>query len=242
MKIKKKMYFFSVLQLQNADPKPENPIQFIRKRLSDPIDADEFRCMKQSLSKLNEDMGQMKADVTKIANIVSKLLPSHRMDVNPSVNDSVPSMENNVGDGSHISMLDDSTLIFDQTATSDHDLNSTMHSVDEPQLNCSDTDAVNSSQDKDSTSDSAQAFTLEIVEVDVMNKSSLDLSMASQDEKMASEEMQMDESTSDEVTMTSTPETTAITEPVTDTHLTDTNVNIDELPIVFKEDNSEEPL
>lgn len=224
--------FICILQLQNADPKPENPIQFIRKRLSDPIDGEEFRCMKQSLSKLNEDMGQMKADVTKISNIMSKLLPNQQLDVNSSVDVSVQSMENNVGNNSrHISMLDDSSLIFDQTATDDNDLNSTMHSVDEPQLNCSNTDAVNLSQSKDSSKDSAHGFTLEFIEVDVVNKSSLDLSMVSQDEKA-----------NEELTMTSTPETTAITEPVTDTQLADTNVNIDELPIVFKEENPEELL
>ncbi|XP_055304451.1 uncharacterized protein LOC129569555 isoform X2 [Sitodiplosis mosellana] len=223
-------------KLHTADPKPENPIQFIRKRLSDPIDAEEFRCMKQSLGKLNEDMGQMKADVTKISNIVSKLLPNHATDVDQNVNVSVPSMENNVGDSSHISMLDDSSLIFDQT--NDDDLNSTMHIGDEPHLNCSDTDAVDSSQSKDAIDDSAEGFTLEIVEVDVVNKSSIDLSI---DEK-AIEEMQVDDSILEELAMTSTPETTAITEPTTDANLAEPCVNIDELPIVFKEEDSEEPL
>lgn len=230
------------LQLHTADPKPDDAMQFIRKRLSEPIDAEEFHCMKQSLSKLNEDMGQMKADMTKISNMVSKLMPDQQTDVDQSVAMSVLSMENNVGDTSHISMLDDSSLIFDQTVSNSSDLNATMHTDHEPQLNCSDIDAVNSSQSKDSLNDSAQAFTMEFVEVDVVNKSSiLDLSSVCQDEKM-----QVDENVVDEMTVTSTPETTitTATDPVvekpTDTYLTE--LNIEQLPIVFKEEDSEEQL
>lgn len=228
-------HFFVCLQLHNADPKPDDAMQFIRKRLSEPIDAEEFHCMKQSLGKLNEDMGQMKADLTKISNMVSKLLPDQPNDIEQSVNVSVLSMENNVGDTSHISMLDDTSLIFDQSVTNASDVNTTMHTDDEPQLNCSDIDAVNSSQSKDAINDSAQEFTMEFVEVDVVNKSSiLELSTESQDEKM-----QIDESVVNEVTVTSTPETTITT--ATDAAV-ETELNIEQLPIVFKEEDSEEQL
>lgn len=187
--------------------------------------------MKQSLGKLNEDMGQMKADVTKIANIVSQLLPNHATaDVDQSANVSVPSMENNVGDSSHISMLDDSSLILDETVTKiDDSLNATMHTIDEPQLNCSNADAVNSPHSKDAVNDSTQGFTLEFVEVDVVNKSSFDLSTVSQDETVLE-------------AMTSTPETTTIMGPLTDANVPESKINIDELPIVFKEEDSEEQL
>lgn len=234
------LFFFCCLQLHTADPKPDDAMDFIRKRLSEPIDAEEFHCMKQSLSKLNEDMGQMKADMTKISNIVSKLLPDQSNDCEQSVaNVSVLSMENNVGDTSHISMLDDTSLIFDQSVSNESDLNTTMHTDQEPQLNCSDIDAVNLSQSKDALNDSAQAFTMEFVEVDVVNKSS-NLT-GSQDETM-----QIDESVVDDMNVTSTPETTMTTatdsavEKPTDAYLTE--LNIEQLPIVFKEEDSEEQL
>lgn len=239
------------MQLRKIDPKPEDAMQFISKRLCEPIDADEFRCMKQNLGKLNEDMGQVKAEITNLSNMVSKLLPNHPTDVDQGANVSIPSMENNVGDTSHITMLNDSSLIFDQTmSTNVDDLNSPMQLIqpcntpcNESQLNCSDIDAVNALQSKDALDDSAAGFTMEFVEVDVVNKSSLDLSL-SQDDK-AIEEMQVD---LDESAMTSTPETTVATNALataTEGKLSDKSfaeLNIDELPIVFKGEDSQEEL
>lgn len=203
--------------------------------MSVPIDAEEFRYMKQTLGKLNADMGQMKADMTKISNMVSKLLPNHPTNVDQCENVSVHSLQNNVGDTSHISMLDDSSLIFDQSADN---LNSTMHTVDEPQLDCTDSDVVNTSQSKDAHNNSVQGFTVEFVEVDVVNKSSLDIS--SQEYKTV-DEIQIDENVLDELVTTSTPNETITTmEKSSNAHLA--GLNIEELPIVFKEENSEEQL
>ncbi|XP_031636585.1 uncharacterized protein LOC116349336 isoform X2 [Contarinia nasturtii] len=238
--------------LHNTNPKPENAMQFIRKRLdqTESIDADEFHCMKQCLSKLNEDVSQMKADMTKISNLVSKLLPddiSANNEIDPSVNMSVPSMENNAGDGSQITMLDDSSLIYDQTViNSTVDLNATMQTDDsnyEQQSNGTHIDALNVSQSKDDNS-VGSGFIMEIVEVDVVNKSMSNSSLINyttenQENEKVIEEMQVDEIAPESVTVTSTP---IKCEHMANANGSNMDIKIEDLPIIFKDDSSLEQL
>lgn len=194
---------FLSLQLRKCDPKPNDPVQFIRKRLAEPtIDVEEFHCMKQSLIQMNHDMGQLRADITKIANIVSKLVPAHvrAAEMESSPNDS---MVNNVGDESHISMLDESSLIFDetmnQTVINSAELDTTMNTVSTPP------DTPNVSQDAKANG-CPDGFTMEIVEVDVVQQSqnSQDFLSATQEEKIANG-MEVDSGSSSVAAMTSTP-------------------------------------
>lgn len=245
------------MQLHKADPKPENAMEFIRNRLTDPVSAEDFLRMKQNLGELNKDVGQMKADMTNISKMVSKLFPKKPMagtdgeagayaeaetetEVATNVNMSITSsMANNVGDTSHLQVLDDSSMIFDQTIVNPDDLNSTMQTDDEPsQLNDSVDDAMNTSQSKDVPDDSAQNFTMEIVEVDVVNKSSLNVTTESQEEeKEANENMQIDEIALGPVIVTSTPDESA-TENMTNAIVS--SIQIEDLPIVFKDDSDEQ--
>lgn len=223
-----------------TDPKPDDAVQYIRQRLSGTVDADEFQCMKQCLGKLNEDVGKLKDDITKIANMVVKLLPDDPAHVEVAKNTSwTSSLDNNIGNFSHVSMLDESSLIFDETlVNADVDLNATIQTED---LNGSSIETANTSQSKDELNDSMQGFTMEIVEVDVVqSKGLLDqtITTASQEDK-AIEDMQIDEIATESVVVTSTPEVTTI-EKLTDTSVANIDIEIAELPIIIKDEECEE--
>lgn len=235
-------FFFFNFQLHKTDPKPENAMQFIRKRLTtEAIDPEEFHSMKQCLSKLNEDVGEMKANMTKISNLVSKLLPdTANNDIDLSVNTSVPSMENNCGDASHLTALDDSSMIFDETVVNANELNATMHTDDFSGDQSTRIDEPDASHSKGvhGTVD----FTMEIVEVDVVSKSMLNSSMLNlsnenQENEKVIEEIPME--IVSESMMTSTRMKCDVEHEI---HASGSNIGIkiEDLPIVFKDDSQEQ--
>lgn len=230
-----KFVLFLSLQLRKCDPKPSDPMQFIRKRLAEPtVDADEFQSMKQSLIKLTDDVSQIQASVSKIMSIILKLLPP--------ANDSTQSMENNVGDESHISILEDS-MVFDetvnQTVINSADLDSTMlTSTDQ-----SASDASNVTKSKDDL----DGFTMEIVEVDVVQQTqcsqdSLPVSQGSTTTYTSTPNTSMTETQTSDFGQNglSTGELTGDTTLTSSESESQVKVNIEDLPIVMKVDASDE--
>lgn len=226
------------LQLYKADPKPKDAMQFIGEQLYGSIDADEFRNMKENLSKLTEDLETMKAGFNKMQNMMTKFLPEQPMTVDEQGNTNKSlSMENNIGDSSHISMLDDSSLVFEQTLTN--------MQADE-RNDTTEIDGANTSQVNEDPNESAEGFTMEYVELDVVDsKGSLDTTIvAASDSIKTEEDMQFDDIDAESVqTSTPEPEPEPKTEPVETTEkLADaglSKIKIDELPIVLKEDDCE---
>lgn len=218
------------LQLRNCDPKPSDPMQFIRKRLAEPaFDADEFQSMKQSLIKLTDDMSQIQGTVSKIANIVSKLLPP------PNV--STQSMENNAGDESHISMLDE-TMDFDETLNQTVINSADLHSAMQTSTNSS--DASNASK----SDENLAGFTVEIVEVDVVQQSSLPVSQESITTYTSTPNTSLNatQTSGSGQNGSSTDESTGNTTPTSSESESQTKVDIENLPIVMKNENSAEQL
>lgn len=158
------------LQLRNCNPKPSDPIQFIRDHLiveagAVTTNADEMNTMKQNLVKLNDDICQMKDNLSKIARIVARLLPELPSNNEAQIDDSLLSMENNVGDASHITMLD-SSEDFDITTVNnsmDSDISKLMASDQ------SSSDVLITS--KIDINEPLQDFTEEMIEVDVFQQS-----------------------------------------------------------------------
>lgn len=285
-----KFFFVSFTQLHRTDPKPENPIQFICQQLfGSVVDLKEFHCMKHSLSKLNDDVAQLKADLDKLTKVVSKILPEQSIPVadieviakNDSImsternvqptssaniestteQSSISSMENNIGGNSHISMLNDSSLIFDetlnQTVVDSTDLSETTDQSVNMQSKSSNIDVETTSESKEAMDASMQTFTVEFVEVDVVNQtnsSAEQFGSASQSDKTAVETMQMDDSTStsqpasekmsNRIPITSTPDhTLSEEETLVDESQIDMNADIIEnMPIIMKEESSEDQL
>lgn len=236
--------FFKFLQLQKADPKPENPLKFIHHGLSNSIDDnEEIVLLKDSVAKLVDNVGQIKADIAELTNIVSKLVsdkPAEHIEMTLDV--PMPSMKNvDAADCSDITFLDDSSLIFDESPVNDDDLNSTIEIDDEPKLNYCDS---NAQQTKETPNDCAVGYTMEFVEVDVVNKSaiSFDLTPVSQHDETI-DEMHVDDMPSEQLTITSTPEKIKMENDVDVTHdiekMSNTNMQIEELPIVFRDDFDE---
>lgn len=167
------------LQLHKANPKPVNPLQFVTERLNEPsIDAEEFRNLKRSFDLIKDDINQVKLNLAKVAKVLSKLVPDcdSLIDSNVLINNSSESMDNNVGDRSNISILNDSSLIYDdainKTVINSTDIDATLQA----ESSTPDTSA------NQTTEPLAEGFTMEIVEVDVHQQSQSSL-MLSQDEK-----------------------------------------------------------
>lgn len=101
-----------------------DPIQFVRDQLGGPtVGMEEFRDLQQNVKELNEDVHQIKTEIAKITSALSKFIDSCdaptdgpvQMVVCDHHNESSQSMENNVGDSNHASLLNDSD-VFDNTA------------------------------------------------------------------------------------------------------------------------------
>lgn len=244
--------------------------------------------MKHSFTKLNEDVAQLKADLDKLTKVVSKILPEQSIPVNQSADievnakimstesnvqptsttniestneqSSISSMENNIGGNSHISMLNDSSLIFDetlnQTVVDSTDLSETMDQSVNMQSKSSNIDVETTLESEEALEASLQTFTVEFVEVDVVNQtnsSAEQFGSASQRDKTG-ETMQMDVSTvsseaaSDKlpnrIPITSTPDHT-ISEEETLVDESQININadiIENMPIIMKEESSEDQV
>lgn len=241
--------FCHILQLHKSEPKPENPILFLHDKLARSAMMDEIHGMKQILSQLGEDVSQMKADITKIANAISKLLPEHLsiVDSKGPGNDSAQSMENNAGHESHISELDDSSMLFDETMNNSvEDNHKNLQSAMKSGRNGSAADDSNEHQNEHTIDPSLPGFTLEYVEVDVVqNKSLQDEFMSTSPNKIAAEAMQIDE-----MVLNSTVEGGVIANTLNAQFLVSETVPselhkkmpLEELPIVMKEEDSEEQL
>lgn len=234
------------LQLHRADPKPEDAMDFINKHLTGPVNADEFSSMKENLSKLTEDMETMKSDLNKIQDLVKKILPEQPSTVEEksNTNESLNSMENNVGDASYIPALsDDSSLIFEQTLMDASQLDANMY-VDEHN-DSTEIDGENTSQVKEELDGSTEGYTMEIVELDVVDtKGSLDTTIATaNDDSKAEEDMQFDDIDA-ESGQTSTPEPVSVhdgtDDKLADTGVSDMDVKIEQMPIYLKEEDCEE--
>lgn len=97
-----------------------DPIQFVRDQLGGPtIDAEDYRDVKQNVNQLNEEVRQIKAELARISSALFNTTDSRDASTGTVVcdhhNDSSQSMENNVGDSNHASLLNDSD-VFDDTA------------------------------------------------------------------------------------------------------------------------------
>lgn len=157
-----------------------DPIKFIRDQLTGPtVSMEEFHKVKQNVTQLNETVSYLKTELAR----VSSFLPTHttQLDDAPANdakvgqhNDSSQSMENNVGDSNHASMLNDSAEIFDDTANQTV-INVTEHDSIVQANSLSTEDPQNQMDD--------EKFTMEIVEVDVMSQTSLGSLSASYIEK-----------------------------------------------------------
>lgn len=232
-----------------SNPKPDNPLEFIRQHLfGSAIDVEEFDCMKQGFIKLKEDVAQLKADMDRMTQMVSNMMPGPpaRAAIEATIqNTSIDSMENNVGNSSHISMPDDSSFIFDetmdQTLVNSDISNETDRSTDMASTGL-DSDTINTADNNETADAALQGFTIETVEVDVFyqSKSSLSQSTSTSQSEKSIEKMHLDETNfySDKMpVMTSTPDHT-LSDEDTIVKKSPMDINIDELPIVF---NKEDP-
>lgn len=235
------------MQLYKSDPKPDNPIRFLHDKLAESAnDMDELHGMKETLSKLTEDVSQMKADISKIASAISKFVPERSLvgEREETADDSAQSMENNASDESHLTELNDSSLLFDETMNSSvgdcKNLQSTMQ-IDSDQNGIA---AYDSNENKHPIRTSLEGFTLEFIDVDVVqNKSSQYGFMSPGQTKIEAEAMQIDEMVlnstveSDEVARTLN---TQFSESQTVPNEPQEEMPLEELPIVMKEEDSEE--
>lgn len=157
-----------------------DPTKFICDQLAGPsVDVDEFHGVKQTVIQLNETVSQLKGELTNISSVLSALHTQSRAAATDDArigehNDSNQSMENNVGDSNHASILDDSVELFDDTA------NQTV-------INAMDQDSIvqtnNLSTEEPQNKITGDEFTMEIVEVDVMSQTSMELLSTSHIEK-----------------------------------------------------------
>lgn len=96
-----------------------DPIQFVRDQLGgSTFDIEDYRALKQNVAQLNEDVSQIKTEIAKISSALTKLTDSNGTRTDATVicnHDSNQSMENNVGDSNHASLLNDSDF-FNDTA------------------------------------------------------------------------------------------------------------------------------
>lgn len=184
-----------------------DPMKFIRDQLgpANSVDVAEFNDVKQNVTQLNEAVSQMKGELIKVTSILSKLTQSHDGSIDDMKigqhNDSNQSMENNVGDSNHASILNDdiSAELFDDTAN--QTVINTMEQED------SIVQANNFSTEKPQNKIAGDEFTMEIVEVDVMSQTSLELLSTSHIEKCI-DIAQNDETISNSVMNTSAPKMT----------------------------------
>lgn len=218
-------------------------MQFIREHMTRTVDADEFQNMKENLGKLNADMELMKASINNITNMITKQFPDQpsideiaNMNVNTSMS-SLGSMDNNVGDTSHISILNDNSLIFDESISGVNDFSETM-----PTIEINDSigiDTMDESQGKEDLNGSIEGYTMEIVELDVVNtKSLLDTTIATASQGVKVEAMQIDE-VGCETIVINTLETSA-TDESQDGEVSDTNIKIEYLPIFMRDEDDTE--
>lgn len=268
------MHFFS--QLHRAEPKPENPLQFICEHLFGPfVDLKEVHCMKESLERLNVDVAQLKTNMDKVMQLLPKESPSQEnvAEMMPDIpiestshngsstatsaqtgntvaNASFDSMENNVGSVSHISLKDDSSMIFDQSA--DQTMISSSNDLHGTTDQSGNIDVGDISQSTEKSDAPFKGFTMEFVEVDVIHQShgsSSHISSSSRSDNTA-EQMQVDDAIVESMTRdlpdkllaTSTPDHTLSDEDtVANESQIDTNIeDIEEMPIVMKFDSKEE--
>lgn len=265
------MHFFS--QLHRADPKPENPLQFIYEHLFGP-----FVDLKENLERLNVDVTQLKTNMDKVMQLLPKETPSQEnvaemmpditidstshnasgkmngstsaQTENTVANASFDSMENNVGSISHISLKDDSSMIFDQSANQTMIMSSNdLHGTTDQSGNI---DVVNTSRSTEKSDAPFKGFTMEFVEVDVIHQShgsSSHISSSSQSNN-TTEQMQIDDAIVESMTgdlpdkllATSTPDHTLSDEDtVANESQIDTNIeDIEDMPIVMKFDSKDE--
>lgn len=179
-----------------------DPIKFIRDQFAGPsVDVAEFYDVKQNVIQLVETVSQMKGELSKI---LSKFNQTHDASTDDTKigqhDESNQSMENNVGDSNHASMLNDSTELFDDTA-------------DQTVINMMEQDSIvqanNLSTEEPQNNIKGDEFTMEMVdvEVDVMSQNSLELLSTSQIEKCI-DIVQIDETISNLVVNTSELEMT----------------------------------
>lgn len=272
--------FFS--QLHRAEPKPENPLQFICEHLFGPfVDLKEVLRMKENLERLNVDVTQLKTNMDKVMQLLPKESPSQEnvAEIMPDIpiestshnvngkmngsstatsvqtgntvaNASFDSMENNVGSVSHISLKDDSSMIFDQSADQTMTLSSNdLHGTTDQSGNI---DVGDTSQSTEKSDAPFKGFTMEFVEVDVIHQShglSSHISSSSRNDNTA-EQMQVDDAIVESMTgdlpdkllATSTPDHTLSDEDtVANESQIDTNIeDIEDMPIVMKFDSKDE--
>lgn len=129
-----------------------DPIGFVREHLSDRvIDADEFHGVKQNVVQLNEEVQRLKSELAKITSILTKSTPSKCTSVgdHAKIDHNAPnqSMENNVANEDESALCDDAAI---------------------------NPDAV-SSNEKSHNEIVSDAFTMEIIEVDVVAQASMEL-------------------------------------------------------------------
>lgn len=133
-----------------------DPIQFVRDQFGGPsFDMGEYQGLKQNVIQLNESVSQIKSELAKITSFLSKDTDSHDASTDGTVicdhhNDSNQSMENNVGDSNHASLLNDSDVL-DDTA------NQTIINVQPNDLSTEEHNKITGDE-----------YTMEIVEVDVV--------------------------------------------------------------------------
>lgn len=136
------------------------------------VNADEFNALKRNVIQLTEEISRLKVEVTGIISILNKTQSNHDSidDITEiDQNHSNQSLENNVGDSDHTSMLSglDDSALFDNSVIS----------------------ARNSSNEKSSSDD---AYTMEFIEVDVVNQTSESL-LSAEIEKTIGDDSQIDE-------------------------------------------------
>lgn len=137
------------MQFNKTEPKPDNAMEFIRQHLTGTINAEEYHCMLQDVIKLKEDVIKIDAELKKVVNMVLKLIQIIRNNFEiPSNTILTTSMDDNSdADSRNASMLDDDSLIFEETKKNVDDSNIMAKTILD--LNSSKTDVENTSQCKD---------------------------------------------------------------------------------------------
>lgn len=150
-----------------------DPVQFVRDQLvGSTVNAEEFNGIKQNMMQLTEEVNRLKTEVSKITSVLKQTQSnSTPIDGNSQIdhNDTNQSMENNMGDSNHTSMLNDvdESALFDDSATQQTLINATKRDLNEKSANKIISDE----------------FTMEIIEVDVVAHTSMELLPAVEIEK-----------------------------------------------------------
>lgn len=164
---------------------------------------EEFNGLKQNVIQLNEDMRQIKGELTEIKSMMPTLAKPHDAPIDDTKisdhhNDSNQSMENNVGDSNYASMLNESDVL---DSTADQTIINMMEHDSIEQAN-------NLSTEEPQNEITGDGFTMEFVEVDVVLQTSLDLEQTIHMEKDTVDSAQNDGTISNLVTITSHPKMT----------------------------------